>query len=125
MPQPLAGLRVLCVDNDSEILAGLEAMLERWGCVAHLAGSFDEALAAAKSGEIDVALVDFHLDGEETGIDVVRALKKGRRKLKAALVTANASQSLHAEAGKLGVGVLKKPVEPNEIRAMLVKSTGA
>jgi Na+/proline symporter/signal transduction histidine kinase len=123
-PEALKGLNVLCVDNDSEILAGLEAMLERWGCVTHLAATFEEAVAAAKAEKIDVALVDFHLYGEETGIDVVRALRKGRRRLKAALVTANASPGLYAEAGKLGVGVLKKPVEPSEIRAMLVKSAG-
>ena len=119
--QSLEGLRVLCVDNDSDILAGLEAILERWGCVTHLAASFDEALAAAKAEPIDVALVDFHLDGEETGIDVLKALKSGRARLSAALVTANASPTLEAEAGRLGVGLLKKPVQPDEIRALLTR----
>src|SRR5699024_11046313 len=30
--QPLAGLCVLCVDNESSILVGMHSLLSRWGC---------------------------------------------------------------------------------------------
>ncbi|MCT7656598.1 hypothetical protein MBH78_22120 [Oceanimonas sp. NS1] len=28
----LAGLRVLCVDNEADILTAMESLLTRWGC---------------------------------------------------------------------------------------------
>ena len=40
----LAGLRVLCVDNDHEILDGMRALLGRWGVEVITAATVDEAL---------------------------------------------------------------------------------
>ena len=37
LPDSLAGLRVLCVDNDSDILAGMAALLGQCGREAHCA----------------------------------------------------------------------------------------
>ena len=40
----LAGLRVLCVDNDQEILDGMRALLDRWQVEVITAATVDEAL---------------------------------------------------------------------------------
>ena len=41
----LAGLRVLCVDNDADILDGMRMLLGRWGVRVRLASTVDDALA--------------------------------------------------------------------------------
>ena len=41
----LAGLRVLCVDNDQEILDGMRALLGRWEVHVITANTVDDALA--------------------------------------------------------------------------------
>jgi len=41
----LAGLRVLCVDNDADILDGMRVLLGRWGVRVRLASTVDDALA--------------------------------------------------------------------------------
>lgn len=43
---PLAGLRVLCVDNEPVILDALNALLTRWGAVPTLASGVEAAKAA-------------------------------------------------------------------------------
>src|SRR5690606_37482713 len=50
----LPGLRVLCLDNDREILAGMQALLARWGVEAMPAATVDEALQAVAARRPDV-----------------------------------------------------------------------
>lgn len=57
MPDSLAGLRVLRVDNDREIFYGMRALLTRWHAVPLTASTVDEALALLSQSPY-VALVD-------------------------------------------------------------------
>jgi CheY-like chemotaxis protein len=60
-----AGKRVLVVEDELMIRMLLEDMLTDLGhTVAAQAGGIDEALALAKSAEIDVALLDVNLNGQ-------------------------------------------------------------
>src|SRR5690606_19058133 len=59
--QGLHGLTVLCVDNDRDILAGMEALLSRWQVATVLATTVDEALEKVVQSPPDVLLVDYHL----------------------------------------------------------------
>ena len=40
----LDGVKVLCVDNESDILLGMETLLGRWGCDVRLAENASEAM---------------------------------------------------------------------------------
>ena len=60
--QPLAGLCVLCVDNESSILVGMHSLLSRWGCHVLTASNREECSVLIENGHIpDLALVDFSL----------------------------------------------------------------
>lgn len=115
----IAGARVACVDNESAILEGLEALLRGWGAEPVMAQ--DANTARALTGPFDLALVDFHLDDEETGLDILanwRArdlVKPGR----AAIITADPSAELIEAARGLGAIVLRKPVDPADIAALI------
>lgn len=115
----LAGLRVLCVDNDREILDGMRSLLQRWGVVAFTAANADEALALLPEGP-DVALVDYHLHDRLDGLGVIDELRAHcGRPLPAALLTGDGSDALKVAAREHGCRVLTKPVRPASLRAFL------
>jgi CheY-like chemotaxis protein len=65
---PPRGTRVFIVEDEAMIRMLLEDMLGELGClIAGSAGSMAEALAAARDGDFDVALLDVNLQGENTG----------------------------------------------------------
>ena len=115
----LAGLRVLCVDNDLEILDGMRTLLMRWQATALVAATVDEALALMDQ-QPDVALVDFHLHDRLDGLGVVDALRaRAGRALPAALLTGDGSDALKLAARERGCRVLTKPIKPASLRAFL------
>ena len=115
----LVGLRVLCIDNDREILDGMRALLGRWGVVALTAATVDDALALLAEHP-DVALVDYHLHDRLDGLGVIDALRaQGGRSLPAALLTGDGSDAVKLAARERGCAVLTKPVKPASLRAFL------
>jgi Na+/proline symporter/signal transduction histidine kinase/CheY-like chemotaxis protein len=120
---PLEGVVVLCIENEPQVLAGMEALLSGWGChvlaVADLAGAF----AATRDNGLrpDALLVDYHLD-EGNGIDAVLALRERLGgDIPAALVTADRSPTVREGARKKDIQVFNKPVKPAAIRAFLAQ----
>jgi len=114
----LTGLKVLCVDNEEAILRSLKALLRRWGA------EVDTALSAADvdalEGPWDAALVDYHLREAETGLDLI--LRLGPQLGRTALVTAETDSQVREAAGRLGVTVVAKPVQPNALKAFLAQA---
>ncbi len=113
---PLAGLRVLCVDNEPAILDALTALLSRWGAQTTTARSVPDGIAA--QGPFDAALVDLHLGDGADGLTVVDALRaRGLRRI--GLVTADTREGLKETATAAGAILLPKPVKPAALKAFL------
>jgi CheY-like chemotaxis protein len=76
--KPRAGKRVLVVEDELMIRMLLDGMLTDLGhTVAAEAGRIDEALAAAKQAEFDVAILDVNLNGEPITPVVEILLQRG------------------------------------------------
>jgi len=114
---PLAGLRVLCVDNESAILDSLQALLGRWGVAITVASSAEAALSL--EGAWDAALIDYHL-GRLDGLDLAERL--GRRIGRVALVTADTSAELGVRAARIGATMIAKPARPAVLKAFLASA---
>ncbi|WP_235529790.1 hybrid sensor histidine kinase/response regulator [Sphingomonas sp. Leaf242] len=129
LPTPLAsralvpGLRVLCLDNDATILAALDAALRARRCVPLLAATIAEALELAADEEPDVALVDFHLDEVEDGLDVVARLRAMVPAPAIALVTAD--RAVAEDPRCVGLVVLTKPVVPADLWRFIEDASAA
>ena len=120
VPESLAGLRVLCVDNDRDILDAMRSLLSRWQVDCLLAATADEALARLATSPVDVALVDFHLHDRLDGLGVIDALRaQAGGALPAALLTGDGSDVVKQAARARGCVVLTKPVKPASLRAFL------
>jgi len=116
------GLHALCVDNDIAILDGMAALLTRWGVTCDLAATVDEALSASQRRRPDLILVDYHLDAALDGLDALAILRKHSSPAPpGALVTADNSPELIARARALGYPLLRKPVKPAALRALIAQ----
>jgi len=115
----LAGMRVLCVDNDQEILDGMRALLGRWQVQVITASTVDQALEKVVERP-DVMLVDYHLHDRLDGLDTLVALgQKAGRAIPGALLTADGRDELKRMARDRGYRLLTKPIKPASLRAFL------
>jgi Na+/proline symporter/signal transduction histidine kinase len=115
----LAGLSVLCIDNDARILDGMRLLLEGWGCRVTAHRGMPEPRTNDEEDAPDVILADYHLDRDD-GIAVIRRLRALHgADIPAVLVTADRSTEVRQKATALDVVILNKPVKPAALRAVL------
>src|SRR5690606_31497048 len=115
----LAGMRVLCVDNDEEILDGMRALLGRWQVQVITASTVDQALEKLAERP-HVMLVDYHLHDRLDGLDTLVALREAAgQDLPGALLTADGRDELKQMARDRGYRLLTKPIKPASLRAFL------
>jgi PAS domain S-box-containing protein len=117
----VAGLRVLCIDNDPAILEGMRALLQRWELEVDTAIGLEAALLATRTARPDILLVDLHLGESLDGLALIEIL---RRELAphpppAALVTAESGDALQRRCREAGYPLLGKPVRPAALRALI------
>jgi Na+/proline symporter/signal transduction histidine kinase/CheY-like chemotaxis protein len=116
------GLHALCLDNDRAILEGMSALLTRWGVSSDLAATVEEAVAAAERRRPDLLLVDYHLEAAHDGLDALAALRAAcSPPPPGALITADTSAELAVRARALGYALLRKPVKPAALRALITQ----
>ena len=116
---PLAGTRVLCVDNEPAILQALSALLSRWG--VEVVAAADAGSAASAAGPFDAILVDLHLGEGADGLELIAALRAGGRTKGArlALISADTDEALSERALAAGAVLMPKPVRPAALKAFL------
>jgi signal transduction histidine kinase len=122
-PAQLAGMTVLCIDNDPQILDGMEALLGGWGCRVLKAPDLEAAIAAVQNAQsiLSGLLVDYHLD-EANGVDAIVQLRaQFGAELPAILITADRTPRVRDEARARDVPILNKPVKPAALRVLLAQ----
>ena len=117
----LFGAAVMCVENEIAVLAGIRALLSRWGCEVITARTREAALEAIYMGtSVDLLLVDYHLDGDATGVQVAMELRaKLGGEVPCIIMTADQTQQSKRDASSHGFLMLHKPLKPAALRAML------
>lgn len=120
----IGGQRVLCVDNDPAVLVAMRTLLQGWSCEVLTALDVQAACAEMdRRGAVpDIVLMDYHLEGDITGLTALETLSEhvGRR-LPAILITANYTEAVRDEARMRDYPVLNKPVRPGALRALMAQ----
>jgi CheY-like chemotaxis protein len=118
----LKDLVVLCVDNEPDILEAMNLLLDRWGCSTVLLAE-TQAQAAQQvllHGAPDFVLVDYQLNDQSDGLGVMQHLDKILgTKLPAIVITADRSSELGETVKARGYGLLRKPIRPAALRALM------
>lgn len=121
MTQPLAGLKILAVDDEPMLLLALEDMLNDLGCqVVATATNLKDALAAAGRPDIDAAVLDVTL-GKDMIDDV--AVLLGQRKRAIVYASGQDQSDVKRRFGPHAV-VIGKPYAPSTLHAALLQAVG-
>lgn len=117
----LAGISVLCIDNEVAIRAGMHALLSQWGCKVYTGANLGEVLAQWRLDTApDIVLADFHLDGGETGLELLQALNyHWHTRLPAVVISADNSAEIRGQVEDSGYQFLAKPVKPAALRGLI------
>ncbi|WP_447734161.1 hybrid sensor histidine kinase/response regulator [Rhodanobacter soli] len=116
--------RALVLDNEPAALAALSNLLTGWGWHVHAARNAEQALATP--WRPDLHILDFHLDGGQTGLEVWRQLSALHAGVPAVMLTADRDGELRQRLLEAGIGVLYKPLKPLALRQVLQRAaTGA
>ncbi|MBW9063580.1 hybrid sensor histidine kinase/response regulator [Rhizobium herbae] len=121
--EPLHGLRVLCIDNEAQIVEGMKLLLEGWGCTVTTALSLAawQADPTNLAQHPDAIIADYHLD-KATGIAAIQAIRDHFAiAIPALLVTADRTPEVRAAAERDSVALQNKPVRPASMRAWLTQ----
>ena len=118
MPAP----RVLVVEDEDELAAGLRAQLINEGYEVEHAASVAEALAKIDQAPFDVAVLDLHL-GEADGLTVLARLRQTSPHAAAVVLTGEASIEHAVQALRVGVDdFLLKPSHIAEVKTSVAKA---
>ncbi len=116
------GELVLVIDDDAEILDGMQALLTGWGCHVVAASGLAELLPRlARLPQVPKVIIsDYRLRGDETGLSVVEHLRSEYNDdIPAILVTGDTAPDRLQEAENSGLTLLHKPVTPMALRHAL------
>ncbi len=118
---PLVNIKVLCVDNEPDILLGMQSLLERWGCDVKVALDLEQSLQAiAVDWHPAVIFSDYHLDHGRTGVEVLhRCRELLGDSFEGVIISANRSPEVKSSIKADGFGLLAKPVKALKLRAIL------
>jgi CheY-like chemotaxis protein len=107
-------MRVLVIDDDEAVRAGMAQLLRGWVCACVAVESIAEAQAAARTYRPDIVISDYRLREQRTGAEAIAALRaEFGADLPALLITGDTAPERLREARASGVPLLHKPVSPS------------
>lgn len=124
IPRALAGIRVLLVDDDSDIRDAFQSVLEHNGAIVTAVGSVAAALTALDRARPDVLLSDLGMPGE-SGYDLMRQVVARGADLPAAALTAYGRVADRDHAIAVGFKMqLAKPIDATALVAAVADLAG-
>jgi signal transduction histidine kinase len=126
----LAGRRIVIVEDEPAVRAGLEVLLAGWGAQIDAFESVAASRAWAERSDParvrpDLLIVDYRLEDGLNGVDAIGALRaRFGVSIPAILVTGSTMTGHDREAQEHNFHLLIKPVVPNKLRAMIAFKLG-
>ncbi|MEZ6929809.1 NahK/ErcS family hybrid sensor histidine kinase/response regulator [Aeromonas sp. S16(2024)] len=117
----LEGIRVLCIDNEEEILIAMASLLGRWGCEVRCAQSLEQAEEIIGAGFLPrLVLSDYHLDDGKTGLQALHMIRLAHgNDIGGIIISADRKSELQTQIREHGFGYVSKPVKPLKLRALM------
>lgn len=121
-PWVLRDARIVVIDNDSDVLAGLRVLLGNWECQTVGAVSAVEALAEMSDGAWtpNLIIADYQLGNGETGVEAVMAIRaRFGAEIPALVISANTSGKMQDDIHRINCQFLAKPLQKGALRSLL------
>jgi FixJ family two-component response regulator len=114
---------VAVVDDDLSTLKATETLLDAHGFGTRVFASAEEFLARRSTTRIDCLLLDIHLGGGMSGIELRHRLTASDSTLPVIFITALEDETICRQALKAGcVAFLRKPFEARQLIAAIEKA---
>lgn len=124
-PAQFAGTRVLLAEDNPVGALLARTLLRREGCVVETAATGDEAVEAMKRARYDLVLMDMRMPGAD-GPAATRIIRATGDRTPIVALTANAFAEDRRACLEAGMDDhLVKPLEPEQLRAVLARWTNA
>ena len=118
----LTDAKVLCIDNDQNILDAMTELLSLWQCDVRTASNGSDWKDALNGIAPDIILADIHLGISISGLDVVEEIFSNLgRAIPTIVISADQSEKMMLEASRKGYSILAKPVKPAALRALMTR----
>lgn len=118
----LSDTRVIVIEDDTAVARATERFLQSWGCRVVCAKSGEQALSELNRGDQppDLIIADYQLPERRNGIEAIERLQAALNSaIPALIITGDTSaESLH-QLSNSGYSVLRKPVRPAKLRALV------
>jgi CheY-like chemotaxis protein len=120
-PRQLAEPRILLVEDSSSVRRAMSRLLGLEGYRVTPAASLSEALQHVQNGNsIDLLICDYHLNGGETGTQVIAALREILgASLRALLTTGDTSSAIKQLPGDPYLRFTTKPIKVEELLKLI------
>ncbi|MDM3869923.1 PAS domain-containing hybrid sensor histidine kinase/response regulator [Porticoccus sp. W117] len=116
----LQGLRVFCVDNEEDILRGMQSLLQQWGCQVSCAQNRTEVeQLVALQQPPHVWLLDYHLEQRLNGVELLSQLPQPYSDVPVIVISADASEQVANKVTAAGYQQMFKPVDTKRLAAIL------
>ncbi|MEZ5439346.1 MAG: PAS-domain containing protein [Lysobacteraceae bacterium] len=113
--------RVLVLDNDPEVLRAMQALLSGWQVDVVVASRVADALQAVNARRPDLLLLDYRLDGGESGLDLRDQLAARGIDIPWILVTADHGEDVRRAVAERGGMLLHKPLKPLALKSAMAR----
>lgn len=126
--ESLLDLAVWIVDDDVDILDGLQLQLESWGCITRTFDSFEQVRDfAVNNDEFPGLLVtDLRLRNHKSGLDVIKLLSnRFGSELPTLIITGDTGPKELRSIKEIGAVMLHKPITEDVLKKTLVDLVGA
>ena len=120
-PVPAPRARILVVDNDLEVLRAMQALLSGWQCEVLPARDAEEAAAVVMGRIPDLLLLDFHLDGGRTGLELREQLVGQLPARPCVIITADHGEDVRQAVLDAGCQLLYKPLKPLALKSVMAR----
>lgn len=118
---------VALIEDDLSVRDAMQRLLHKWGARCIIADSWAEIQNQLKDVERlpDLIIADYHLTDEIVGPEVVGRIRgmfadEGGQKIPGLIVSATPSSEIRRMAEKMSCEFMTKPVEPAELRALII-----
>lgn len=112
---------ILCVDNNLQTLDAMAELMASWKYNVQVASDLTDIDEIIDNNFVaDILVVDYQLDNNKTGLDIVdHYFKRVERKTPVIFVTANYSDEVSELIKSNGYSIIYKPIKPDEFRERL------